>query len=153
MKKYIICLTLAFVCLTITVQAQNSCQKQSIHQLATNLANAFEAKNLGNIDATRPFLKQIVVRTENSLSADGETGQYEYKKLKSFTQFEKWLKSGAVEGFPNRASYPVKSCQKGICTYKMQGLLHNTLFLQKISYSYKKDGCPYIKSVFLIDGN
>ncbi len=135
------------------LNAQNSCKNQSIEQLANSFAEAFQAKTLPQIDATKPFVTQITIRIENSLSSDGEPGQYEYKRVKSFTAFEKWLKSNETDELPGRSIQPLISCKKGICTYDIQGLLHNTLFLQKISFGYKKDKCPYIKSVFIVDGN
>lgn len=146
------CFTILFV-FALAAQAQNSCKNKSIEQLANALAEAFQEKKLEEIDATRPFVNGIVVRVENSLADDKDPNRYEYKKLKNFTQFEKWLKFNEIEELPNRTSVPLISCKKGICKYDMQGLLHNTWFLEKFSYGYKKDKCPYIKSVFLIDGN
>lgn len=143
----------AFLFTVSVVNAQTTCKNQSVTQLANDIAKAFQEKNLEKIDATRPFINNITVRVENSLSEDKDPNRFEYKKLKNFTQFEKWLKSSETEGLPNRTSEPLINCKKGICKYNIKGLLHNTWFLQKFSYGYKKDKCPFIKSVFLIDGN
>jgi len=153
MKKIIVSFMFVLVAFAMAAHAQNSCKNQTIQQLANDFAKAFESKTLAQIDAAKPFVTQITIRIENSLSQDGEPGRFEYKKVKNFTAFEKWLKSKEIEQLPNRSIEPLISCKKGICTYDIKGLLHNTLFLQKISFGYKKDKCPYIKSVFLIDGN
>lgn len=153
MKKLIVSLLFILSIFTMAEQAQSSCKNQSIEQLATNFAKAFESKTLSQIDSTKPFVNLITIRIENSLSGKGEPGQFEYKRVKSFTMFEKWLKGNEVEGMPNRSIEPLINCKKGICTYNINGLLHNTLFLQKISFGYKKDKCSFIKSVFIIDGN
>lgn len=136
----------------LSAQAQNSCKTKSIRQLAKDFGKAFETKELAKLDATKPFVNQITVRTENSLAQD-EKSTYEYKNVNSFTQFGKWLKSKEIDELPGHSVGNLTYCKKGVCGYKINGLLHNTLFLQKISYGYKKDGCPYIKSVFIVDGN
>ncbi|HRH42177.1 MAG TPA: hypothetical protein PKY82_11170 [Pyrinomonadaceae bacterium] len=153
MKKIIFSFFFVLAILTMVAQAQNSCANQSIENLANKFAKAFQSKTLSEIDSTKPFVNLITIRIENSLSGEGDPDQFEFKRVKSFTLFEKWLKGKEVEELPNRSVEPLISCKKGICTYAINGLLHNTLFLKKISYGYKKDKCPYIKSVFIIDGN
>jgi hypothetical protein len=151
MKKIIVSFMFVLVFFAMAAHAQSSCKNQTIQQLANDFAKAFESKTLAQIDATKPFV--ITIRIETSVLGDGRPAQFEYKTVKNFTAFEKWLKNREYEGLPNRSIEPLISCKKGICTYDLKGLLHNTLFLQKISFGYKKDKCSYIKSVFLIDGN
>jgi hypothetical protein len=44
-------------------------------------------------------------------------------------------------------------CAKGVCTYNFDGgILHNNLYLKKITYGMR-GGCPYLKSIYLLDGD
>jgi hypothetical protein len=54
---------------------------------------------------------------------------------------------------PGRESRPLVRCAKGVCTYNFDGgILHNHLYLKKISYG-TRSGCPYIKTIYLLDGD
>lgn len=46
----------------------------------------------------------------------------------------------------------LKQCKKGMCTFDNAGLLHNNLYLKKITYGFTK-GRPYIKAVYFLDGD
>jgi hypothetical protein len=57
------------------------------------------------------------------------------------------------DGLPARESRSRLNCRKGFCNYNFQaGILHNHLYLQKIAYGYRNSR-PYIKTIYLLDGN
>lgn len=152
MKKFIVTLILAITFAALSVQAQ-TCNKETIEQLAQDFAKSYRAKNLGGLDARRPFLSGVKFSIENSLGEDGDPERFETKQFKNLGSAETWLRSRETEGLPSREIEPLISCKKGICNYDVVGLLHNQLFLKQLNFGYKKNGCPYIKTVFLIDGN
>jgi hypothetical protein len=152
MKKFTVTLILLFIFPILAVHAQ-TCNKQTIEQLAGDFAKSYEAKKLGELDGGRPFLSVVRFRIENSLGEDGDGNRFINKQFKNLGLAERWLRSREIDELPSRQIEPLISCQKGICKYDVVGLLHNQLFLKQINFGYKKNGCPYIKSVFLIDGN
>ncbi len=154
MQRFSLIYFIAFITLLAPAnKAQNACQKQSIEQLAGSIAQNYESKSLSRLDPNRPYLSKYTLSIENSLVSDGEPDQFEIKRFKSFRVAEKWLKSREFEGWPNRISVPLTTCKKGICRFNLQGINHKQLFLQKISYGYQKNGCPFVKTIFLLDGN
>jgi len=154
MKRFkITCIIALILLLTSATKAQNTCQKHSIEQLALSIARNYQSKSLNQLDRNHPYLSKFTVRIENSLVSDGEPDQFEIKRFKSFILAEKWLKSREFEAWPNRISVPLINCKKGICRFNLQGINHKQLFLQKISYGYKQNGCPFVKTIFLLDGN
>jgi hypothetical protein len=134
-----------------------NCQYDKIEKLAADFAKAFQERKLGRLDTGRPYLKTFEMSMENSLADEGSKEQFLIKQFNSMEELEKWFQSNErKEGdffFPNRAEGPVKSCEKGVCTFDSMCCLHNTIFLDRLSFGYEKDGCPYIKKVFFIDGN
>ena len=152
MKKFAVTLILVLTFSALAIQAQ-TCNKQTIEQLAQDFAKSYETKDLGGLDAQRPFLSSVKFSIENSLGEDGDKTQFVTKQFKNLGLAENWLKSREIDGVPSREIEPLISCKKGICNFNVVGLLHNQLFLKQLSFGYKKNGCPYIKTVFLIDGN
>lgn len=150
MKIYLLFLIILFT--IFSANAQNVCRKQTVEQLAESFAKAYKAKNLGQLDKERPLLGKVKFRIENSL-AENEKDQTEIKSFTNFKAAEKWLRTRETGGLPARNIIPLTECKKGVCTYNLQGLLHNNLFLTEFTFGYKKDKCPFIKTVFLIDGN
>jgi hypothetical protein len=122
---------------------------RGVEPLARELSSAFAAKALGRLDArpTRPSTVTIVV--QHSI-----TGRAETKRFRTFRKGEQWLRSREREGGgPARVSSPLLRCRHGICTYDdSRGLLHNTLYLTRAAYGYRK-GLPYIKTIYLLDGD
>ncbi|HKC66217.1 MAG TPA: hypothetical protein VKB86_21410 [Pyrinomonadaceae bacterium] len=125
--------------------ARSSHQTDPADQLATEVADAFKAKDLGKLDADHPYLRAVRIRLEHSITA-----RIEIRSFKTLAQVEHWFRRGGLD--PNRSSGAIKQCRRGVCTFDMEGMLHNTLYLQKITYGITK-GRPYIKAIHIIDGD
>jgi len=126
-------------------RARSSHQTDPADQLATEVADAFKAKELGKLDADHPYLGAVRIRLEHSISA-----RIEIRSFKRLAQAERWFKRGGQD--PNRSGGALNQCGRGICTFAMEGMLHNTLYLKSISYGIRK-GRPYIKAIHIIDGD
>jgi hypothetical protein len=125
----------------------------TIEQLAIELPDAYVRKNLGRLDRKYPVWGKVKIEIENSLGEDDEKNKSRTKEFQSLTQGEQWLRSRARSDFPIRESRPLIACKQGSCTYDFSaGILHNHLYLKKISYGYK-NGRPYLKTIYLLDGN
>jgi hypothetical protein len=118
------------------------------------LAEAYTAKALGRLDNLSPFLGTVRIIIEHSLADDNARDRFETKQFATLERAEQWLRSREHdEGLPARESRPLVQCKGGVCTYDFDGgILHNHLYLQKISYGYRK-GRPYIKTIYLLDGD
>ncbi len=139
--------------LSLPVQAQSSCKKQTIQDLVKAVAEGFEGKTLGSLDARKPYVGKIKLVIEHSLAPDNAKDRFVIKWFTSLAQFERWLKNREHEEMPGRSTKPLVRCAKGICTYNFDdGIVHNTLYLKKISYGVR-GGCPYIKTIYLLDGD
>lgn len=125
----------------------------TIEQLAIELSDAYANKNLGRLDRKYPVLGKVKIEIEDSLAGDDNPSRPRTKEFQSLAQGEKWLRSTARNDFPVRESRPLIACKQGSCTYDFSaGILHNHLYLKKISYGYK-NGRPYLKTIYLLDGN
>ncbi len=144
-----VALILVIVCLP--VHAQSPSQKQTIEQLVKALAEAYTSKLSGRLDAERPYFGKVKIVIEHSL-VEGKD-RFEIKKFKTLEQGERWLRSRERDDLPRRETRPLLQCKKGLCTYDFEGgILHNHLYLRKISYGYR-NGRPYIKTIYLLDGD
>ncbi len=152
MKKNIILSIIVLVFCAFGINAQTTCQQTS-EQLAKDFSSAFQAKTLGLLDANRGAVGKVTLTMENSLYEDGAKGQFVVKTFANMKALEKWLTKREVDELPGRTANDLISCKKGVCSFKIDGLLHNTLFLKKVTLGYTKDKCPYIKSVYIVDGN
>lgn len=129
------------------------CKKQSIEDLEKALAESFAQKTMGKLDADRPYLSTIRIVIEHSLADDTDPQRFKVLKFASFARAEKWFKSREIDGMPGRNTRPVIKCAKGVCSYNSEGgILHNNLYLTKITYGMR-GGCPYIKTIYLLDGD
>jgi hypothetical protein len=152
-KTLVSALALILVALSITVRAQSPCKKRPVADLAKQIAEAYERKTLGALDGEKPYLRTVRIVIENSLGEPDDKGRFVIKSFTSLKKAEAWLKSREHDEMPARESRPLKRCAKGICTYDFDGgILHNHLYLQKISYGMRT-GCPYIKTIYLLDGD
>jgi hypothetical protein len=96
---------------------------------------------------------RVRIVIEHSLAEDNARDRYVIKRFTSLARAESWLRSREHEAMPARAAKPLKRCAKGVCAYNFDGgIVHNTLYLKKISYGLR-GGCPYIKTIFLLDGD
>lgn len=152
-KILVIGLTLVLLSLSLPVRAQTPCKKQSIKDLVKTIAAAYEGKTLSALDAQKPYVGRVRIVIENSLAEDNAKDRFVSKSFTSLGKAESWLKSREHDGMPGREAKPLKQCAKGICTYDFDGgILHNTLYLKKITYGLRA-GCPYIKTIYLLDGD
>ena len=113
-------------------------KKGTIEYLVQTLAAAFESGRMGTLDAERPYLDTVQIIIEDSLSDDKSTKTY------------KTLKAVDNALGEQRASHRFERCAKGVCSFE-GGVLHNTLFLHKITYTIA-NGRPYIKAIYFIAG-
>lgn len=126
-------------------RASSSTQTDPADQLATEVADAFKAKDLGKLDADHPYLRSVRIRVDHSI-----TRGVEVKIFRTLAQAERWFRRGGLD--PNRSAGAIKQCRRGVCTFEQEGMLHNTLFLDKITYTIRK-GRLYLKTIELIDGD
>jgi len=149
-KPFVATLLIAISSLTISAKP---CKKQSIEDLQKSLAEAFAAKTMAALDADRPYLGSIRIVIEHSLAEDNDPQRFVVRRFTSFARAEKWFKSKEIEGLPGRNAMPLVKCAKGVCTYNFDGgILHNNLYLKKMTYGMR-GGCPYLKSIYLLDGD
>lgn len=132
--------------ISFSVHAQTTC-KQTIEQIAQDAASAFEAKKLGRLDAKRGKVGRVRLTMENSLADDDDPGRFIVKTFANLKALEKSLYKPAGR---NADSF---RCKKGVCVFAGEALLHNNLYLKKITFGYTKNKCPFIKSIFILDGN
>jgi hypothetical protein len=143
-------LTLIFASTTV---AKSPPESGTIEQLAIELSDAYTTKNLGRLDRKYPVRGKVKIEIEDSLAGDDNPGKPRTKEFQSLAQGEQWLRSRARSDFPVRESRPLIACKQASCTYDYSaGILHNHLYLKKISYGYK-NGRPYLKTIYLLDGN
>ena len=143
----------ALVSLVISFPAHSKspCKKQTIEDLVKAVGEAFEAKDLGRLDANSASLRKVRIVIRHSLGEGDD--EYEIKQVRSFKEGERWLKSREIEEYPGRSVRPLLQCKRGICSYDFDGgIVHMVLFLQRITYGYR-NGCPYIKTIYLLDGD
>ena len=150
MKKLAAALALLFVIASLPVQAQSPAGKKGIEPLLKSLEEAYTAKALGRLDARRPYFGSVKIVIEHSLAEDS----FETRVFRTLAKGEQWLRSREEEdNTPFREARPLLRCRAGLCTYNLDGgISHNHLYLQKIAYGYR-NGRPYIKTIYLLDGD
>jgi hypothetical protein len=122
-------------------------QTQTPEELVKAVADAFSAGELGRLDAERPYLQTVRIRVEHSI-----TGGVEARSFRTLARLERWLKGRETGEGPARNGGALRRCRRGVCTFEQEGMLHNNLYLQRITYGLRK-GRPYIKAIHIIDGN
>ena len=152
-KTLVIAVALILFGLALPVRAASPCKKQPIEDLVKAIAEAYEGKTLGSLDAQKPYVGRVRIVIEHSLAEDNAPDRFVIKWFTSLAKAERWLKSREHEEMPGRSTKPLKRCVKGLCTYNFdEGIVHNTLYLKKITYGLRA-GCPYIKTIYLLDGD
>jgi hypothetical protein len=126
----------------------------TIEELVASVGEAFTSKTLAKLDAEHPYLGRVRIVLENSLAEDGAKDQFEVKTFKTLAGADNWTKSSERgEDGPSRIIMTLKRCSKGICTYDFDGgIQHNALYIKKITYGFR-NGRPYIKTIYLLDGD
>lgn len=139
--------------ITSTTLAKSPPELGTIEQLAIELPDAYATRNLGRLDRKYPVQGKIKVEIEDSLRGDDAKDKSRTKEFRNFAQVEQWLRTKARNNFPVRESRPLIGCKQDSCTYDFSaGILHNHLYLKKISYG-DRNGRPYLKTIYLLDGN
>ncbi|HEX8175555.1 MAG TPA: hypothetical protein VF543_10580 [Pyrinomonadaceae bacterium] len=125
-----------------------------IEQLMKALDEAYSTRTLARLDARRPYLGRVRIVIEHSLAADGAKEQYESRSFRTLAQADRWLKSREnSDGLPARETRPLYDCGSGSCEFDLNGgILHNHLYLTKVTYGMRR-GRPYIKTIYLLDGD
>ena len=126
-------------------RATASYQTQTIKQLAEAVSDAFTAGELGRLDAERPYSGAVRIRVEHSITGDIVT-----RSFKTLEAAEQWLTKDNQDSGRNGGA--LRRCRKGVCTFEQEGMLHNNLYLQRITYGIRR-GRPYIKAIHVIDGD
>jgi hypothetical protein len=153
MKRFVGMMGLLLFACAVGVQAQAKSETRTAEQLAKTFSKAYAGKRLASLDRERLFAGTIKFVIKHSLAEDNAPDKYEVRTFKTLAQAERWLKKrGVDENTPSRETKPLKGCRKGVCTFDVLGLLHNQLFLTKITYGSRK-GRLYIKTVYLTDGD
>lgn len=153
MLKRIVVLAIFVLGIAAQGVAQRRCEARTATQLATKLAEAYEAKTMGDLDSQRPYVGRIRLLIEHSLAEDGSADQFEVRNVRSLAKVEEWLTSQEHDGAPARSIKPLLRCRKGVCTFNFdEGIVHNSLYLKRIIYGVR-NGCPYIKTIHLLDGD
>lgn len=149
MKQLAFTFTLIAFSVPLLASAGSPCASATPEILAKKLSDAYVAKQLGRLDGDRPYLENVKFLIEHSIS-----GEYQVEEVQSLENGQKWLKSLEIqEGMPARESRPLLWCEKGFCIFNFEeGISHNHLYLQKIEYGFRNQ-CPYITTVFLLDGD
>lgn len=126
----------------------------TIEELVASVGEAFTSKTLAKLDAEHPYIRRVRIVSENSLAEAGAKDQFEVKTFKTLAGAENWLKtSERGDDGPSRITMPLKRCSNGICTYDFDGgIQHNALYIKKIAYGVR-NGRPYIKTIYLLDGD
>jgi hypothetical protein len=137
----------------IDVGSASSSSNSNIEGLVKSLAEAYTSKTLGRLDAERPYLWTVRIVIENSLADDNSKDRFIVRTFRSLGQAERWLRSREREDGPIREDRPLLQCRRGLCDFNFDGgILHNHLYLRKIGYGVR-NGKPYIKTIYLLDGD
>ena len=153
LKLFAAVLLLAAFGLSFAVQAKPKCKQQTIEDMVKAVAESYETKTLGSLDADQPYVGRVRIVIEHSLAGDNDKDRFVIKWFTSLGRAETWLKTREHEEMPGRAAKPLTKCAKGICNFNFDdGIVHNTLYLKKITYGIR-GGCPYLKTIYLLDGD
>ncbi len=149
----VIAVAVTLFSLSLPVHAQSRCKKQPVEDLVRAVAEGFETKTMRTLDAQKPYVGRVRIVIEHSLAPDDDKDRFVIRSFTSLARAERWLKSREHEEMPGRDTKPLARCAKGVCTYNFDGgIVHNTLYLKKITYG-SRGGCPYIKTIYLLDGD
>ena len=139
--------------LSLPVHGQTPCNKQPVEDLVKAVAEGFETKTMRSLDAQKPYVGRVRIVIEHSLADDNAKDRFVIRSFSSLARAEHWLKSREHDEMPGRDTKPLVRCAKGVCTYNFDGgIVHNTLYLKKITYG-TRGRCPYLKTIYLLDGD
>jgi len=134
------------MCLYSSTPAQS--QDKQARKIAAAVADAFGKGQLRQIDRKKLLRGRVKLTIENSI---GEP-EYEHYSYRSFSAMGGWIRKQERDGLPNKVVWPLVGCRKGVCTFfRDGGILHNQLYLKKVTYGYR-NGRLYISGVQLLAG-
>ena len=153
MKQIFISLAVLVSVFSAPVSSKPTCKNETIEQLVKAVSEAYAGKTLGTLDTQKPYRGRVRIVIEHSLAGDNDKDRFVIKWFTSLARAESWLKSREHEEMPARSTMPLTKCAKGVCAYNFDGgILHNNLYLKKITYGMS-GGCPYLKTIYLLDGD
>jgi len=153
MKQIFISLAVLVSVFSLPVHAKPTCKHETIQQLVKEVSEAYEARTLGTLDTQKPYRGRVRIVIEHSLADDNDKDRFVIKSFTSLARAEAWLKSREHEEMPARSTKPLSKCARGVCAYNFDGgIVHNNLYLKKITYGMR-GGCPYLKTIYLLDGD
>lgn len=130
------------------VKAADHCTNEAIEPLVNRLAQAWATRQLGSLDKEKPSRGSVQFVVGHSIA-----DKFEVKENPNFEAIEQWLRSQEHKGVPARETRPLLWCARGLCVFDSSaGIAHKRRYLQKVTYEHH-NGCVYIKSVFLLDGD
>lgn len=150
MKKCLTATALALFAMSSLAMAHPPGKKWSATELATAVSENFG--DLSKLDVDRPLVGKVRIVIENSLSEASDPGRFVIRSFSTFTKAEAWLKKDEHDGMPGRNAEAVKKCSKGTCTFEQNGMLHNNIYLTKITYGIR-GGSAYVKTIYIVDGD
>ncbi len=138
---------------SLFVFTQTAMGQKTPQDLGESVAKAYVESDLGTLKDEGFFYRSVRIVIEHSLSGDENKMRTEDATFRSFAAADKWLKARGPAEYPfNRETQPLMNCEKGMCTYGEPALLHNTLFLTKVTYGMR-NGMPYVKTIYFVDGD
>lgn len=153
MKRFLI-----FVLLTLAgalvVSAQSAFKNKGIERVAAQIVEAYNAENLGRLDAARLVRGRVRIVIEFMSSSDEDAPPDEVGRFRSFGAAERWLKKRNqryATSFGRTQTFT--GCARGVCGFEqMNGILHNQLYLSEIRYGYRKNR-PFIKAIYFLNSD
>ena len=135
------------------ISAQMSSSSKTPEQLAASVARSYVNKDLRALKREGYSYRSVRIVVEHSLGGDEVKPSIEDATFRSFADADRWLAARGPAEYPfNRQTQPLRNCSKGICTYDAPALLHNTLFLTRVTYGVR-GGRTYVKTIYFVDGD
>ena len=155
-KQLSVIIGLILFIIPLSARAQSRFKKVTIEKLEDVFSTAFGLDTLETLDAKYPHHGRMKVVIEYT------SIEPEIKVFKTFGGVGRCLRSMETDSMPTetglniklpmRLVMPLVGCKRGLCTYDFNGgILHNRLYIKKISYAYRNKR-PYIKTIFLLAG-
>lgn len=139
------CLILTAVILAMTSLGYSQGRPEPVESLASRVSKAFKAKKLSTLDGGNFYSGRVKIVVVHSLDDNSDTKSFSSMKLAG-----DWLFRGGREVGVNAGN--LQRCSNGACTFTINGMLHNNLYLKKVTYAYSS-GRPIIKAVHFVDGD
>ena len=135
--------------------AQSRRQNKDVKIIAAKFAAAYEAKDLGRLDALRLIRGTVKVDIGFAYADERDAQPDVVRRFRSFKTLERWLDRRAEKGVDNPSRNPrtLKECRKNRCSFEDErGSLHNQLYLSEIVFRHR-NGRLFIKEISLWNGD